>query len=214
MKRAWKLFKAKNVRTMEMFSMCLRESWAIAKIKSVHTYEEVHAKYYDEIKGWLNSKVNKETAEDLTQNTFIKIYENIKYYDPNKSGNSGVRGWIFGYARNTLYDHFRTEKESRMTMLSSYEDEDGRDNSPVPVTNVEDEIGDVEVERIVRKIIRTAPELSDNERQIGILRVNRKFQYKDIAESLELPMGTVKGLMNRLKNKLKPKFDLLHYELS
>jgi len=34
---------------------------------------------------------------------------------------------------------------------------------------------------------------------------NMRFKYKEIAETLELPMGTVKGLISRLKNKLEPK---------
>jgi RNA polymerase sigma factor (sigma-70 family) len=83
--------------------------------------------------------------------------------------------------------------------------DDEKDNSPLPVAYAEDANVVVNKRKAVRKVIRTAPELSENERQIGIMYYNMRLKYKEIAETLELPMGTVKGLLNRLKNKLEPK---------
>ena len=163
----------------------------------------IYEKYYLEILNFLTTKVeSRETAEDLTQDAFVKMVSNIAYYDPKKGA---VRTWVFNYVRNTLYDHYRTEKESRTSVLSSFADDEGNDNSPVPVAYAEDSTVAVNKRRTVRKVIRTAPELSENERQIGIMYYNMRFKYKEIAESLELPMGTVKGLISRLKNKLEPK---------
>lgn len=51
--------------------------------------------------------LHKETAEDLTSQTFMKVIENIRKYDIKKAS---LTTWVYTIARNTLYDNFRTKK--------------------------------------------------------------------------------------------------------
>jgi len=72
------------------------------------SFDALYEAYIEKIYGFIYRRVfHKETAEDLTSETFMKALERIKSFNPEK-GSFGV--WIYRIARNTIIDYSRTKK--------------------------------------------------------------------------------------------------------
>lgn len=141
-------------------------------------------------------------AEDLTQDAFIKMYRTLSSYDPSKGA---FVTWITTITRNLLVDHFRKTKQDRQTdsldaPVSAQEDaqplsEQIHDQSAPPDSHVRSrELG----ETVHAALAKLSPEL----REAVILRDLQDFDYKDIANVLKVPEGTVKSRINRGRAEL------------
>ena len=141
-------------------------------------------------------------AEDLTQEVFIRMYRTLKSYDLERGA---LATWITTIARNLLVDHFRKSKQDRMTdSLDSPPSEHADamslsekipDKGPPPSASVESgEVGEM-VHRALQKL---SPEL----REAVILRDLEDTDYRNIADVLKIPQGTVKSRINRGRAEL------------
>ncbi len=140
-------------------------------------------------------------AEDLTQDVFIKIYSNLSSFD-------GARGsfetWITTLTRNLLVDHFRRSKQQRAT--SSIDDGwSESDRQPIAERlaqqgrNQHDSAVQRELEQMVQAaLVKISPEL----REAVILRDLQDMDYKEIAQVLRVPEGTVKSRISRGRAEL------------
>lgn len=141
-------------------------------------------------------------AEDLTQDVFIKVYRTLNSFDPEKAG---FNTWITTVTRNLLVDHFRRTKNERATdsLDDSGEDGDERmaladkieDAGPSPDVHMERRETREQVQAALQKL---SPEL----REAVILRDLQDMDYKEIAQVLKVPEGTVKSRINRGRAEL------------
>ena len=143
-----------------------------------------------------------EDAEDLTQEVFIKIYRTMASFDAEKAS---FNTWVTTVTRNLLVDHFRKTKNDRIT-----------DSMDAPIGN-EDE-GQALSEKIedkgltpdqhvqkqqTQKIVQEAlQKLSPELREAVILRDLQDMDYREIAQVLKVPEGTVKSRINRGRTEL------------
>ncbi len=143
-----------------------------------------------------------DTAEDLAQEVFIKMYRTLSTYSPEKGAFST---WIMTMTRNLLVDHFRKSKQDRVTDsldAGVTEEEDSitlgdriQDGKP----SADDRIERRETQQMVQKAIqKLSPEL----REAVILRDLQDMDYKEIAVALKVPEGTVKSRINRGRMEL------------
>ena len=140
---------------------------------------------------------NSQEAEDITQEVFIKIWRHLKKFDQNRS----FKTWIFSIAKNTCIDTF---KKKKAIPFSKLEDEEGRnlfleklvDTTPLP---------DALFERadLVRTLTSAIEKLLPKYRMVLFLRYNDHFTFREIAETLEMPLQTVKSQHRRALIKLK-----------
>jgi RNA polymerase sigma-70 factor (ECF subfamily) len=141
-------------------------------------------------------------AEDLTQEVFIRMYRSLDSYDAEKAA---FTTWITTMTRNLLVDHFRKTKHDRMTdSLESTVtgDEDGptlgdqiQDSAVTPDARMASQ----ETRQLVhRSLQKLSPEL----REAVILRDLQDMDYRDIAQVLKVPEGTVKSRINRGRTEL------------
>jgi RNA polymerase sigma-70 factor (ECF subfamily) len=140
-------------------------------------------------------------AEDLTQDVFLKIYSNLASFDMARGS---LQVWITTMTRNLLVDNFRRTKNQRAT--SSLDDgwdqtEElrpvdrlvGRDPSPHEMAARK------ELEKMVQgALAHVSPEL----REAVILRDLQDMDYKEIAQVLGIPEGTVKSRISRGRAEL------------
>src|SRR4051812_13306015 len=127
-----------------------------------------------------------DTAEDLTQEVFIKVYRTLDSFDSDKAS---LNTWITTVTRNLLVDHFRKTKYDRATDsidATPGQDEDGgltlgdqlADSSPTPDARLETR----ETKEMVHKALqKLSPEL----REAVILRDLQDMDYRDIAQVLK-----------------------------
>ena len=144
-----------------------------------------------------------EDADDLTQEVFIKMYKTLGSYDVERGA---FMTWVTTITRNLLVDHFRKGKHDRQTDsldATPGQDEDGRtlgeqieDRSRIsPDQQVRSREAGEAVHEALQKL---SPEL----REAVILRDLQDMDYKEIAQVLKVPEGTVKSRINRGRMEL------------
>lgn len=140
-------------------------------------------------------------AEDLTQDVFIKVYANLRTFDAAKGS---FPTWITTLTRNLLVDHFRRSRQQRATDSIDAGWDQGNDAPPAdPIvdhrtTPLQHAVQN-QLERMVQSALaKVSPEL----REAVILRDLQDMDYKEIAEVLSIPQGTVKSRISRGRAEL------------
>jgi len=141
-------------------------------------------------------------AEDLTQEVFIKVFRTLSSYDSSKGA---FITWVTTMTRNLLVDHFRRTRQDRMTDSLDSAPSDHEDAMPLS-GQLEDQSAppDAHVRsREAKEAVHAAlGKLSPELREALILRDLQDFDYKDIAQVLKVPEGTVKSRINRGRAEL------------
>jgi RNA polymerase sigma-70 factor (ECF subfamily) len=138
-------------------------------------------------------------AEDLTQEVFIRVFQNLHSY---RGELAGFRTWLHRITRNLLIDDYRRHRRERRTV--SYDSADERMKSvfrSIPSSDISPE---ARVENQERKAaLRGAFRLLDPElRKAVILRDVKGLAYEEISGLLNTPMGTVKSRVNRGRSEV------------
>jgi RNA polymerase sigma-70 factor (ECF subfamily) len=141
---------------------------------------------------------NRDDAEDLTMVAFSKAFHNLANY----SADFAFSTWLFRIATNNCIDFIRKKKLQTTSIDQSSQTEDG-ESAPIAVkdksmTPEESIIKDQRAIKI-REVIQT---LSPKYRQLIELRYFEELSYEEIADQLDLPLGTVKAQLFRAKDML------------
>jgi RNA polymerase sigma-70 factor (ECF subfamily) len=130
---------------------------------------------------------NDEDARDIAQDTLVKVLRSLDSYDANRS----FATWVFGIARNTCIDEHRRRRRRAW-------DEPGDivDTAPSPLQEVS------RAERADRLKAALA-QLPPMYREVLVLYHFEHLKYTEIAEVLELPLGTVMNRIFRARSKLR-----------
>lgn len=140
---------------------------------------------------------NRETAEDIVQEIFIKTWKNLKKFNRKKS----FKIWLFAIAKNTAFDFLKKKKPISFSTLQEKE-EDGDfletfvDPGPLP----EEIFRHKEIFEILEKALN---QISPNDRAIILLHYNENLSFQEIAEVFNEPINTVKSRHFRALIKLK-----------
>ena len=132
---------------------------------------------------------NQQLAEDLFQETFIKVIQSLrggKYRD-----NGRFLSWVIRIAHNLIIDHFRKEKQ--MNSVSNDDSEVDLFNSKkLSDENIEDVIINGQIKTEIRILIN---ELPDDQREVVLLRHYGGLSFKEIADQTEVSINTALGRM-------------------
>lgn len=141
-------------------------------------------------------------AEDLTQDVFLKLYKNLSSFDTQKGS---FQTWITTLARNLLVDHFRRTRLDRASdsLDATFDGSDDgatmADRLADPAPSQETHVAGLELKvRIQSALKLLSPEL----REAVILRDLEDMDYKEIAQVLRIPEGTVKSRISRGRGEL------------
>jgi RNA polymerase sigma-70 factor (ECF subfamily) len=135
-------------------------------------------------------------AEDLFQETFIKIIKNLKKGKYNEEGK--FLPWAIRIARNMAIDYFR--KMKRMPTITGSDGEDVFRKIKLAVDNREEEMIRNEKETMVRDVISKLPE---EQRQVLILRHYGDLSFKEIATMTGVSINTALGRMRYALNNMR-----------
>ena len=139
----------------------------------------------------LSAVKNPSDAEDLTSDFFLKLWEKLSY---TYEAGSGHKRWLATAAHNMAIDFLR--KNNRMELIIDTDEEDAPHTEPVGSDNCEETvIGNLTVKEALEK-------LSPSERQIVNLKLFADFTFKEIAQILPAPIGTVTWKYRRAIEKL------------
>lgn len=152
---------------------------------------EIHDQFYERVKKFILASVRDDSvADDLVQDAFIRIQENLgSVKDPSK-----ISSWIFRIAHNLCQDHFRARKK----VTSHEEINDGLAN--LQETPLQKKVEQGEMSQCVQDQLSLLPE---SLRSVLILFDVMDFSHQEIAGILGLSVENVKVRLHRARKKLK-----------
>ncbi len=166
----------KSYSEQEILEGCKRNSRKFQEI--------LYLKYFDKMYGMcLRHTSDKEIAMSVLNDGFLKVFKKIdKYYFQGS-----FEGWIRKVIYNTIRDYYR--KKSNNSIYLELFDDYGKEKN---FQNLEYE-----------DILNFVNELPEKSKRVFILYAIEGYKHKDIADILDIPLGTSKWLLSNAKEKLK-----------
>ena len=139
-----------------------------------------------------------EDAEDLAQETFVRMFRALDRYDPERP----FTAWLFTIATRLAIDHLRRRRVQTvsLTVTQPGSTEERDIDVEDPGLKPDEVTSNAEEERIAQDLIDSLPE---HYRIVVLLRHQQDLSYEEIAEALNLPLGTVKARIHRARALLK-----------
>jgi RNA polymerase sigma-70 factor (ECF subfamily) len=160
-------------------------------------FAELMDRYRDAIYYMLLKMVNNASdAEDLTIEAFGKAFKNISQYAPNYAFST----WLFKIATNNCIDFIRKKKANHISLDHNDEEhEKATMDVQAPVMDPEETLINEQKIKLMRSVVS---KLKPRYRKLIELRYFNELSYEEIAEELELPIGTVKAQLFRARELL------------
>ncbi len=131
---------------------------------------------------------DKELAEDLFQDTFIKVINTFRSGQYKEEGK--FIQWVMRIAHNLIIDYFR--KAKRIPIIENNDDYDIFDKVRIPVESVEEQLITEQIHRDVKKLIDYLPK---EQKEVLVMRHYGDMSFKDIAEVTNVSINTALGRM-------------------
>ncbi len=151
---------------------------------------------------------NKELAEDLFQETFVKVIMTIKQGRYTENGK--FKAWITRIAHNLIIDNFRQERNEN-TISNDEVEVDLFNNMNLCDRTIEDKLVEHQVYADIRKLVRFLP---DNQREVLEMRYYQDLSFKEIADLTGVSINTALGRMRYAILNLRRMAEEHHIELS
>ena len=144
---------------------------------------------------------NREDGMDIVQETFLRLYQKLGAYEREKN----FQAWLLQMAKNLCIDYYRKNYSKRRELESTMSIEElnlAADNGPNNPASYD-----------LRQVFsRCLEKLGDRQRMIFVLKHYNGLQYQEIAQVLNISVGTVKSLhfkaVQNLRNLLSPHLEM------
>lgn len=139
-------------------------------------------------------------AEDLVQDTLVRAY---RFYDRFEAG-TNFKAWLLRIQMNTFVNRYRRASRERQVFEGPMAVPVGEGViSRASIRGLTDPVGDAQRNLIAREISRAFDELSDDARAMVLLADIEELSYKEIAEIVGCPIGTVMSRLHRARKQLQ-----------
>jgi RNA polymerase sigma-70 factor (ECF subfamily) len=160
-----------------------------------NSFEELLGRYVNELIPFLTRLTgSKAAADDVFQETFLQIHQSARTFDPSRR----FRPWLYTIAVNKGRDWHRRNARRKAVSLSNTIGADGdgarmadllADDGPMPGSQME-------ISERVGSVKKVVDELPSHLREILLLSYFQRMSYNQIADTLEIPLGTVKSRLH------------------
>ena len=133
---------------------------------------------------------NRDVADDIFQETFVKVITTIRQGRYAESGKFSA--WVSRIAHNLIIDYYRQEKSENLLSADDEVSPDVFNRKEYSDACIEDCIINNQIQDDVRRIIDALP---DNQREVLLMRYYRDMSFKEIAESTDVSINTALGRM-------------------
>ena len=163
----------------------------------INAYNELVKRYKDRLLNFVLRYFNNvEQAEDVVQDTLIKLYTHASYY----KNVAKFSTWIFTIAKNNALTELRKNKRKKTDSLWT---EDGQ---IIDINSKEESLDSkVQNEIAIDQLNKFLDEIPENFRMAVVLRDFQELSYEEISKILEIPIGTIKSRINRGRIQLAKK---------
>ena len=135
-------------------------------------------------------------AQDLTQDVFLRVFKTIKTF---RSAEGSFHTWLARVTRNLLIDHYRRTRQERVTDSIEEQLPMLQEKGAAAAGRPDQALAGREASEILQA---TLQKLSPDLREAVILRDLQEMEYREIADVLDIPEGTVKSRINRGRAEL------------
>ncbi len=138
---------------------------------------------------------NRYSAEDIFQEAFLQVHQSIETFDTSRR----FKPWLFTIAANKARDFLRRSSSRHAAALSAKvggADGDGLEFLDLMQDDIAHPDEQTELQELRERVRDVAASLPDHLREILILAYFHRFPYKEIADMLEIPLGTVKSRLH------------------
>jgi RNA polymerase sigma-70 factor (ECF subfamily) len=154
-------------------------------------FYEVYEEYYDRVRKFILASVkNRWVADDLLQETFLRVFQNF----PKIRDQSKLSSWVFRIAANLCQDYFRSAKRSPLLFEDHPPEESPREHSP------EKNVERYQLSLWVQDLVNGLPEPL---RQVIFLCDIKQESYQEAADLLGISLENVKVRLHRARKRLK-----------
>jgi RNA polymerase sigma factor (sigma-70 family) len=151
--------------------------------------EQLIIRYKSRVYTYIICKIRNEAlAEDIFQDTFIKVINTVKKGKYNDEGK--FLPWVMRIAHNLIIDHYR--KSSRMTFVKGRDDFDIFDVIKSPENNIQE---DLEKEQVLSDVKALVKFLPADQKEVLMMRLYYDMSFKEISESTNVSINTALGRM-------------------
>lgn len=174
----------------------LTDNQIIERVRRGETnlFNELVLRYQNKIFAYIYKIVNhKEEAEDIVQETFIKVYKNLNSFDADKKFSS----WLYRISHNETINYLKKNKKVNVLY---YEDNSYLLNLLKTEKNL---IKELIIEEDDQKLKTALKKLPLKYKEVIVLKYLEDKSYEEIAQILHKPIATVGTLINRAKSQLK-----------
>jgi len=131
---------------------------------------------------------DKDLAEDIFQDTFIKVINTFRSGTYKEEGK--FIQWVMRIAHNLIIDYFR--KAKRIPIIENNDEYDIFDKVRIPIESVEDTLITEQIHKDVKKLIDYLP---NEQKEVLVMRHYHDMSFKDIAETTNVSINTALGRM-------------------
>lgn len=159
-----------------------------------HAFTQLVKRYERELYNFLLRFLGRRSmAEDIFQETFLQVHVSIETFQSNRR----FRPWLYTIASNKARDYLRSKARRPTVQISGADDDDDMGNLwdylKTEETTAEDILMKKQQQELVRRVVDQLP---DHLRQILILAYFSQLSYQEMADVLEIPLGTVKSRLH------------------
>ena len=162
-----------------------------------YAYDLLVKRYKDPLLNFIYRFLGNQTdAEDILQETFLRLYKNKHYYKEVAKFST----WIYTIAGNLAKTELRKRKRRKFFSLSQTPNDDHGFEIPDESKNPEQEANSQITDQIIQEAIN---KLSPKFKEVIVLRDIQGFSYEEISEMVKVPLGTIKSRVNRARLRLQ-----------
>ena len=163
----------------------------------INAYNELVKRYKDRLLNFVLRYFNNvEQAEDVVQDTLIKLYTHASYY----KNVAKFSTWIFTIAKNNALTELRKNRRKKTDSLWT------DDGQVIDINSKEESLDSkVQNEIAIDQLNKFLDEIPENFRMAVVLRDFQELSYEEISKILEIPIGTIKSRINRGRIQLAEK---------
>jgi RNA polymerase sigma-70 factor (ECF subfamily) len=161
-------------------------------------FQELVVRYRGRLLNFVNRMIgDRERAEDLVQEAFVRVYRHLHRFDPTKKFST----WVYTIASNLAKNELRNRSRSPLVFYQSLRPPGEEDQRPLQFEDASSRPDDMYANRYLREMVdATVATLSAHHREVFVMRELEGRSYEEIAQLTHCHLGTVKSRLNRARH--------------
>ena len=161
-------------------------------------FQELVERYQTRLLNFIYRTIgDREKAEDLVQEVFIRVYRHIHRFDRSKKFST----WVYTIASNLAKNELRNRSRNPLVLFQAIKNNWEDEERPLQFEDTTARPDDLFRKRHLRQLVEdTVAKLPEHHRQVFVLRELEGKSYEEIAEITDCNLGTVKSRLNRARN--------------